>query len=134
MICLQNSLVTDYIGLLPERIEKVVKAEDRIDLQRIVKEANQKGQKISVAGLQHSQGGHTYYEDGIVLDMRTFNRILEIILHAVHHYLMVGFMMIGFTFVKIISPVFFITVFGVLLFLCGLWELSRSYLARKHSE
>lgn len=44
-------------------------------------------------------------------------------LHAVHHYLIVGCMMIGLTFVKVISPVFFITVFGVLLMLCGLWEL-----------
>lgn len=74
----QTSLVTDYTGLLPERVERVVKAENRSDLQRIVKDANQNGQKISVAGLQHSQGGHTYYGDGVVLDMRTFNRILEI--------------------------------------------------------
>ncbi|WP_225217714.1 FAD-binding oxidoreductase [Sporosarcina gallistercoris] len=74
----QGSLVTDYPGLLPERVERVVKAENRNDLQRIVKEANRNGQKISVAGLQHSQGGHTYYKDGVVLDMRTFNRILEI--------------------------------------------------------
>lgn len=44
-------------------------------------------------------------------------------LHAVHHYLIVGCMMIGLTFVKVISPVFFITAFGVLLILCGLWEL-----------
>lgn len=74
----QTSLVTDYTSLLPQRVEKVVKVENRNDLQRIVKEANKKGQQISVAGLQHSQGGHTYYEDGIVLDMRTFNRVLEI--------------------------------------------------------
>lgn len=44
-------------------------------------------------------------------------------LHAVHHYLIVGFTMIGFTFVKVISPVLFITVFGFLLFLCGFFEL-----------
>lgn len=73
----QGSLVTDYTGLLPEHIERVVKAENRNDLQRIVKLANENGQKISVAGLQHSQGGHTYYKDGVVLDMRSFNRILD---------------------------------------------------------
>lgn len=44
-------------------------------------------------------------------------------LHAVHHYLIVGFMMIGFTFIKIISPVVYITIFGFLLCLCSLWEL-----------
>lgn len=74
----QNSLVTDYTGLLPERVERVVIAKNRNELQRIVKEANQKGQKIAVAGLQHSQGGHTYYKNGVVLDMRSFNQILEI--------------------------------------------------------
>lgn len=74
----QGSLVTDYTGLLPQHVERVVKAENRDDMQRIVKEANRNGQKISVAGLQHSQGGHTYYKDGVVLDMRTFNKILEI--------------------------------------------------------
>ncbi|MGG3801733.1 FAD-binding oxidoreductase [Metabacillus fastidiosus] len=74
----QSSLVTDYTGLLPERVERVVKVENRTELQKIVKQANKNGQQISVAGLQHSQGGHTYYKDSVVLDMRTFNRILEI--------------------------------------------------------
>lgn len=46
-------------------------------------------------------------------------------LHAVHHYLIVGFMMIGFSFLKIISPVIFITIFGLLLLICGFWEFIR---------
>lgn len=46
-------------------------------------------------------------------------------LHIVHHYLIVGITMIGLSFVKIISPVFFITVFGSLLCMCGLWDLIR---------
>ncbi|MDV6377868.1 hypothetical protein ORD22_06280 [Sporosarcina sp. GW1-11] len=46
-------------------------------------------------------------------------------LHAVHHYLIVGFAMIGFSFVTIISPVVFITIFGLLLCLCGVWEFIR---------
>ncbi|WLV25478.1 FAD-binding oxidoreductase [Aciduricibacillus chroicocephali] len=74
----ESSLVTDYTGLLPERVVRVVKAADRQELQKIAKQANESGQRISVAGLQHSQGGHTYYKDGVVLDMRTYNRILEI--------------------------------------------------------
>lgn len=74
----QSNLATDYTGLLPEHVEQVVKAENRTELQKIVKQANKNGQHISVAGLQHSQGGHTYYKNGIVLDMRTFNKVLEI--------------------------------------------------------
>ncbi|MED4531836.1 hypothetical protein ABET51_04030 [Metabacillus fastidiosus] len=46
-------------------------------------------------------------------------------LHTVHHYLIVGFMMIGFSFVKIISPVVFITIFGLLLCICGFWDFIR---------
>lgn len=78
----QTNLTTDYTGLLPERIERVVKADNRLDLQKMIKEANASGQYVSVAGIQHSQGGHTYYKDGIVLDMRTFNDVLEIDVQA----------------------------------------------------
>ncbi|WP_052343780.1 FAD-binding oxidoreductase [Bacillus massiliigorillae] len=73
-----SALTTDYTGLLPEKIERVVEVQNQYELQRIVKEANKNKQHISIAGLQHSQGGHTYYKDGIVLDMRGFNRILEV--------------------------------------------------------
>lgn len=75
---LQDNMATDYTGLLPEKIAGVVKAGDRKQLQKVVKEANLKGQHISIAGLQHSQGGHTYYKDSVVLDMKTFNKIIEI--------------------------------------------------------
>lgn len=73
-----SALTTDYTGLLPEKIDRVVDVRDRQQLQRIVKEANERKQHISIAGLQHSQGGHTYYKDGIVLDMRGFDRVLEV--------------------------------------------------------
>ncbi|WP_163537556.1 FAD-binding oxidoreductase [Gracilibacillus sp. YIM 98692] len=74
----QDGLATDYTGLLPKQIERVVESKSQEQLQEIVQKANQKGQHISVAGLQHSQGGHTYYEDGVVLDMRPVNEVLEI--------------------------------------------------------
>lgn len=75
---LQGGMMTDYTGLLPERIDRIEQIRDRDEIQRIIKEANQNGSHISIAGLQHSQGGHTYYKDGIVLDISSFNRILEI--------------------------------------------------------
>lgn len=46
-------------------------------------------------------------------------------LHAVHHYLIVGVTMIGLSFIKIISPTVFLTVFGILLCMCGFWDLIR---------
>ena len=48
-------------------------------------------------------------------------------LHAIHHYLLVGMVMIGLSFVKIISPVLFITIFGVMLFICGSGLLVINY-------
>lgn len=74
----QNFLTTDYTGLLPEKIARVEKAENRNELQRIVKEANTNGYKVSIAGLQHSQGGHTYYKDGVMVDMKSMNKIIDI--------------------------------------------------------
>jgi len=74
----QNFLATDYTGLLPEKIARVKKAENRNELQRIVKEANTNGDKLSIAGLQHSQGGHTYYKNGVMVDMKAMNKIINI--------------------------------------------------------
>lgn len=42
-------------------------------------------------------------------------------LHAIHHYLIVGCTMIGFSFVNVLSPVVFLMVFGLALSLCGVW-------------
>jgi hypothetical protein len=41
-------------------------------------------------------------------------------LHAINHYLLVGMVMVGLSFVKIISPILFITAFGIVLFICGI--------------
>lgn len=74
----KSALSTDYTGLLPTKIERIEQANSVEQLQKIVQQANENGQKISIAGRQHSQGGHTYYKDGIVIDMKTFNKVLEI--------------------------------------------------------
>jgi hypothetical protein len=36
-------------------------------------------------------------------------------LHAVHHYLIVGIVMVGISFIKIITPIYFISAFGAVL-------------------
>lgn len=75
---IEGGLATDYTGLLPTKIARVEQATSREQLQQLVKQANTEGKKIAIAGLQHSQGGHTFYDDAIVLDMRTFNEVLHI--------------------------------------------------------
>jgi FAD/FMN-containing dehydrogenase len=68
----------DVARLAPARVLRIDAARDVEQLQAIVRDANARGLKVSISGSRHSQGGHTYVEGGIVLDMRAFNRVLAI--------------------------------------------------------
>ena len=46
------------------------------DVCNVVAEAARNGHKISIAGKRHSQGGHTFSEDAVVIDITDFNEIL----------------------------------------------------------
>ncbi|CAI8827712.1 oxidoreductase, FAD-binding [Bacillus cereus VDM021] len=72
-----NPVMSDVGKLLPTKIKRVENAGDEHALQKLVKDANTSGEKISIAGMQHSQGGQTYYPNGTVLDMKGYNKILE---------------------------------------------------------
>ena len=63
--------------MLPTKIKRVENAEDERSLKQLVQDANVSGEKISIAGMQHSQGGQTYYPNGTMLDMKGYNEILE---------------------------------------------------------
>ncbi|OUZ09581.1 FAD-binding oxidoreductase [Bacillus pumilus] len=67
---------TDVSHLMPVKIKKVVQGKEIDTLKEVLKEAKAKNLPISIAGKQHSMGGHTYYENGIVLDMTEFRQIL----------------------------------------------------------
>ncbi|MBP1995068.1 FAD-binding oxidoreductase [Paenibacillus eucommiae] len=69
-------LVTDYSRLHPVKVERVVKGKEEQQLIALLKEAKQRKWTVSIAGQRHSQGGHTYYKDGIVIDMTSYNQIL----------------------------------------------------------
>lgn len=70
--------VTDVSRLQPINVMKIERATKIEQLQMIVKEANEKGWKVSIAGSMHSQGGHTYYENAVVLNMKDFDEVLEL--------------------------------------------------------
>ncbi|GAA3408671.1 FAD-binding oxidoreductase [Paenibacillus hodogayensis] len=70
--------VTDYSRLHPVKVERVAQGKEEKQLIALVREASEKGLRLSIAGQRHSQGGHTYYKDAIVLDMTSYNRILEL--------------------------------------------------------
>jgi FAD/FMN-containing dehydrogenase len=73
------SLLADDVGrLYPTPVTKVVPGTDTATLVAVVKEAAANGLKVAIAGKGHSQGGHTFYRDAVVLDMRPFNRIISL--------------------------------------------------------
>src|SRR3954470_519436 len=71
-------LRSDVARLAPARVQRVEPAREVEQLRAVLREARQRGLKVSISGSQHSQGGHTYTPGGLVLDMRSFNRIREI--------------------------------------------------------
>jgi FAD/FMN-containing dehydrogenase len=69
---------TDVARLEPARVDKVDDARDLEQLRTVLRNARERGLKVSISGSRHSQGGHTYRPGGVVLNMRTFNRVLHI--------------------------------------------------------
>lgn len=70
-------IIEDVGQLLPTKIKEVYSTTSEAELQSWVKESIDNDEKISVAGMQHSQGGHTYYPNGIVIDMKNYDKILD---------------------------------------------------------
>lgn len=69
---------TDVARLTTAQVQRVHDVEGVEQLQSVVRDAAERGLKVSISGSRHSQGGHTYTEGGVVLDMRGFNRIRNI--------------------------------------------------------
>ncbi|AYC30493.1 FAD-binding protein [Paenisporosarcina cavernae] len=68
----------DYALLLPTQMKVVTDATSDQALQKIVHDAAKSHTPISIAGMQHSQGGQTLYPNGIQLDMKGYNDILDL--------------------------------------------------------
>lgn len=64
--------------LLPVEIKKVTSGMTDEALQKIVTDAKNNGDILSIAGMQHSQGGQTVYPNGIMIDMKPYNQVLEV--------------------------------------------------------
>ena len=68
-------LRTDVARLSPARVQHIDDIRAVEQLRSVVLDAKRRGLKVSISGSQHSQGGHTYTANGLVLNMRAFNRI-----------------------------------------------------------
>lgn len=63
-------VMVDNAQLYPRPIARVERPSTDDELAAIVAAANARGDKVTMAGSRHSQGGHTYSEGAVVLDMR----------------------------------------------------------------
>ena len=75
---MSHPIVEDYGRLLPMKMKAVKSSDDGEKLRKIIEQANMHNDAISIAGMQHSQGGQTLYPNGIQLDMKNYNKILEL--------------------------------------------------------
>lgn len=71
-------LATDVSRIGSARVEAIDPIRDVEGLRAALADARARGLHVSIAGSRHSQGGHTYTEGGVVLDMRAFDRILSV--------------------------------------------------------
>ena len=70
-------------GLHPSGFEEVrvnnPKDVDDVDPKtQAIRIARTKNLKISISGKKHSQGGHAFYDNAVLLDMTHFNQILDL--------------------------------------------------------
>ncbi|MCC5804177.1 FAD-binding oxidoreductase [Rossellomorea vietnamensis] len=73
-----KNIITDVSRLMPTKIDKIVKGSQEKGIVNALSKAREENLRVSIAGKRHSQGGHTYYPDGMVLDMTGFNVVLDV--------------------------------------------------------
>ncbi|GHI00426.1 FAD-binding protein [Neobacillus kokaensis] len=74
----ENGVIQDVARLLPTKIERMETGKEEKQIVDIIKRANEEHLPVSISGNGHSQGGHTYYPNAVVLDMTQYNRVLAI--------------------------------------------------------
>jgi FAD/FMN-containing dehydrogenase len=67
--------INDASHLNKTAVYGIVKVSTVEDIQNAVAFAREHKLKVTAAGSRHSMGGHTFVKDGLVLDMRGFNRV-----------------------------------------------------------
>lgn len=73
-----RAVINDVSRLNPTPVSAVVQEKEIEGLQAALAEARERRLKVSIAGKRHSMGGHAFYEDAVVLDMTSFDKVLAI--------------------------------------------------------
>ena len=71
-------LVNDvHSGLNPTQVRQIETVESLRGLQKLIRRANRKGAKISIAGGRHAMGAQQFGTDSMLLDTRSLDRMLN---------------------------------------------------------
>lgn len=70
--------IDDFSQLNKTLVADVCYPESVNAIRDILVRAQQEGKKISIAGQRHSQGGHAFYPNSLVIDITHFNKILHL--------------------------------------------------------
>ncbi len=74
----EHLLIKDIGHLYPTYVKKIVKENQTEQLKELLADAREKRLNVSIAGSQHSQGGHTYYKDALVINMKDYDNVLNL--------------------------------------------------------
>lgn len=74
----QENVMHDISRLDYTEVYDIVTHEEISQMQDAIKKADEQDLKISIAGTRHSMGGHTFFEEALVLDMTDFDTIIAV--------------------------------------------------------
>jgi len=70
--------IDDVSRLNPTQVHAVVQETDIEGLRSALADARQRHLKVSIAGKRHSMGGQSFYDNAVVLDMTSFDKVLAV--------------------------------------------------------
>lgn len=69
--------INDFSRLNETKIHTLATPSSYEELQKIIRYAQANNLKIAMAGSRHSQGGHAFFADAIVINLKKLNKILD---------------------------------------------------------
>lgn len=70
--------INDFSRLNETEAHQIIAIQDEHDIRSALEHASRCNCPISMAGARHSQGGHAFYSNAIVLDMTRYNKIIDL--------------------------------------------------------
>ncbi|MEZ4674944.1 MAG: FAD-binding oxidoreductase [Caldilineaceae bacterium] len=71
----EGGYINDASCLNRTPVHGIVQVRTEEDIHNALAFAQENGKPVTIAGVRHSMGGHAFYNDAVVLDMRAFNAI-----------------------------------------------------------